>query len=229
MFPALYAILDPTLIASPLTEFAQGLASVGVELMQLRHKRASARQLFAESQELVNWLRSLGEDDTTSGTRLNPRAEVAACQVRLIINDRPDIAAMVGAGGVHVGQDDLPVESARAVCGPQSWVGISTHNIEQLRDAARTSADYIAVGPIFATATKENPDPVVGIDFLRLARRETRKPLVAIGGITIESAAEVYSAGADSVAVIRDLLGAENPGDRARAYLEVAARSLRVD
>ncbi len=152
-----------------------------------------------------------------------PLAEqFAGTGVRFIVNDRPDIAAMIGAGGVHVGQEDLPVEAARAICGSGCWVGVSTHNLAQLREADRTSADYIAVGPIFPTATKENPDPVVGIDFLRLARQETRKPLVAIGGITIESAAEVFRAGADSVAVIRDLLEAPSPSGRAREYLAIA-------
>jgi thiamine-phosphate pyrophosphorylase len=145
--------------------------------------------------------------------------------VRFIVNDRPDIAAIVGAAGVHVGQEDLPVEDARRICGPPLWVGVSTHNLEQLREADRTSADYIAVGPIFPTGTKENPDPVVGIDFLRAARRLTRKPLVAIGGITIESAPDVFRAGADSVAIIRDLLAAPDPGKRAREYLAVAERA----
>jgi thiamine-phosphate pyrophosphorylase len=209
LFPALYAILDPTLIPAitkePLAEFAAQLSDAGVELMQLRHKRATPRQLFSES-------RALAEQLTGTG-------------VRLIVNDRPDIAAMIGAGGIHVGQEDLPVEAARAICGTGCWVGISTHNLAQLREANQTSADYIAVGPIFPTATKENPDPVVGLDFLRLARKETRKPLVAIGGITIQSAAEVFRAGADSVAVIRDLLEAPNPGERAREYLVIAGWS----
>jgi thiamine-phosphate pyrophosphorylase len=225
LFPALYAILDADLIKSPPNQFAEQLAIVGVELMQLRHKRASARQLFAESQELVNWARNLGGRSFSSDKTVAPSLGALAPEVRVIVNDRADIAAMVGADGVHVGQQDLPVEAARAICGVSRWVGVSTHNLEQLRDAARTSADYIAVGPIFPTTTKENPDPVVGIDFLRLARQETRKPLVAIGGITIESAAEVFRAGADSVAVIRDLLGAENPSERAREYLEIAHRS----
>jgi thiamine-phosphate pyrophosphorylase len=235
LFPALYAILDPSLISAALPEFAAELASAGVEIMQLRHKRASARQLYSESQEMLNWTRSLAgrsfrafrvpSASGSSDKTVTSSVGALAPEVRLIINDRPDIAAMVGAGGVHVGQEDLPVEAARAICGPRCWVGVSTHNLEQLRDAARTSADYIAVGPIFPTATKENPDPVVGIDFLRLARQETRKPLVAIGGITIESATEVFRAGADSVAVIRDLLEAKSPSDRAREYLEVAVRS----
>jgi thiamine-phosphate pyrophosphorylase len=205
LFPAVYAILDPALIKTPLVEFAAKLSEAGVELMQLRDKRASARKIYAESRALMEQLAGTG--------------------VRLIVNDRPDIAAMVGAGGVHVGQEDLPVEAARAICGSGCWVGISTHNLVQLREADQTSADYIAVGPIFPTATKENPDPVVGLDFLRLARQETRKPLVAIGGITIQSAAEVFRAGADSVAVIRDLLEAPNPRERAREYLAIAEQS----
>jgi thiamine-phosphate pyrophosphorylase len=205
LFPALYAILDPILIKKPLAEFAAQLAEAGVELMQLRDKRASARRICAESRALVE--------------------QFAGTSVRLIVNDRPDIAAMIGAGGVHVGQEDLPVDAARAICGNGLWVGISTHNLAQLREANQTSADYIAVGPIFPTVTKENPDPVVGIDFLRSARQETRKPLVAIGGITIESAADVFRAGADSVAVIRDLLEGPNPSQRAREYLAIAGRS----
>jgi thiamine-phosphate pyrophosphorylase len=149
---------------------------------------------------------------------------VAPGGVRVIVNDRPDIAAMVEAGGVHVGQHDLPADEARRICGPSCWVGVSTHNIEQLRAADLTSADYIAVGPVFPTSTKENPDPVIGLEFLRAARRATRKTLVAIGGITVESAGEVFRAGADSVAVIRDLVAAPDPAARAAEYLSIAER-----
>ena len=140
------------------------------------------------------------------------------------VNDRPDIARLAGAGGVHVGQEDLPVERARKICGKGLWVGVSTHLLEQLREADATSADYIAVGPIFPTQTKERPDPVVGIEFLRQARLRTQKPLVAIGGITVESAEQVFRAGADSVAVIRDLSQAADAGMRAREYLRIAER-----
>ncbi len=150
--------------------------------------------------------------------KLSPRG------MRLIVNDRADIAAIAGAGGVHVGQEDLPVEEARRICGPSSWVGVSTHNLDQLREAAGTSADYIAVGPIFPTGTKENADRVVGIEFLRAARGLTRKPIVAIGGITLERAADVFRAGADSVAVIRDLALARDPAARAREFLSIAER-----
>lgn len=203
-FPPLYAILDPSLASSPLASLVESLADAGVTLMQLRDKRSSARRIYAEVQSLA--------------AILSPR------EVRLIVNDRPDIAAMTDAGGVHVGQDDLPVEAARGICGPLKWVGVSTHNLDQLREADRTSADYIAVGPIFPTGTKENPDPVVGVEFVRVARQLTRKPLVAIGGITAETAADVYRAGADSLAVIRDLIAAPDPGARARQYFAIAAK-----
>lgn len=204
MFPALYAILDASLTPDP-AALARKLAAAGVQLMQLRDKRGTSRKIHEETRELRS-LQGRG--------------------VRIIVNDRPDIAAITGASGVHVGQDDLPVEDARKICKPPLWVGVSTHNLNQLREADATSADYIAVGPVFPTETKENPDPVVGLELLRAARQLTRKPLVAIGGITIESAAEVYAAGADSLAVIRDLALAANPQQRAREYLAVAERAI---
>jgi len=139
----------------------------------------------------------------------------------LIVNDRADVAALAGANGVHVGQEDLGVEQARAVIGDSRWIGVSTHNLEQFERATGTSADYIAVGPVFSTATKTNPDPVVGIDFIRRVRALTEKPIVAIGGITLERAAEVIEAGADSVAVISDILRAPDPGARASQYIHV--------
>lgn len=204
LFPALYAILDCSQIDGSPISLAATWVHAGVELIQLREKQASARKLYADSLALTRLLAPTG--------------------VRVVVNDRPEIAAMVGAGGVHIGQEDIPVEAARKVCGSSLWVGVSTHNLEQLRAADRTSADYIAVGPVFPTATKGNPDPVVGIEFLRAARQLTRKPLVAIGGITVESAEEIFRAGADSVAVVRDLVAAGDPADRARAYLAIAER-----
>ena len=208
MFPALYAILDacldPSIGPRSSLPYALELADAGVRLMQLRDKRGTARAIYEHAQELAE--------------RLAPHG------VRLIVNDRPDIAAMAGAGGVHVGQEDLAVEEARRICGPPGWVGVSTHNLEQFREATGTSADYIAVGPLFPTQTKENPEPVVGIEFLRAARGLTRKPIVAIGGITVERAEEVFRAGADAVAVIEDLALAEDPAARAREYLAIAER-----
>ncbi|MGA7853106.1 MAG: thiamine phosphate synthase [Candidatus Acidiferrales bacterium] len=204
MFPALYAILDatPSLPPESTFSFAEKLAAAGVELIQLRAKNASTRHFHELSGALVS--------------------RFASHSVRVIVNDRPDIAAIAGAHGVHVGQEDLPVADARKICPPPQWVGVSTHNLEQLRAADLTSADYIAVGPIFPTATKENPDPVVGLEFLREARKITRKPLVAIGGITVQSASDVFRAGADSVAVIGDLANAPDPAQRAREYLAIA-------
>ena len=202
LFPALYAILDPSLIATPLTPFAENLAAAGVRLIQLRDKQGTSRELFEHARELAQALQRRG--------------------IQFILNDRPDIAAIAGASGVHVGQEDLPVEDARRIVGPSRWVGVSTHNLEQFREAIVTSADYIAVGPIFPTTTKANPDPVVGVQFVREARKLTRKPLVAIGGITLENAAEVFAAGGDSVAVIRDLLDAPDPARRAKEFLALA-------
>ncbi len=188
MFPPLYVILDLASTTGPAARIPEMLAEAGVMLIQLRDKHAPARAIFDASRRLV--------------------AELAPRGVRVIVNDRPDVAAITAAGGVHVGQEDLPVEEARKIVGARRWVGVSTHNLEQFRAANTTSADYIAVGPIFSTATKANPDPVVGLDFLRAVRQLTRKPLVAIGGITIQSAESVFRAGADSVAVVSDLLQA---------------------
>src|SRR5579864_2378510 len=210
VFPRLYAIIDPTLLAISELDLAEALAGSGVELIQYRNKTASSRHYFDISRQLSSALGARG--------------------VRLIVNDRADIALLAGAGGVHVGQEDLAVEEARAICGgwdgQDRWVGVSTHTLAQLAAADRTSADYIAFGPIFPTATKKNPDPVVGMELLREARRITKKPLVAIGGITLERAAEVYRAGADSLAVVRDLICAPDPGARAREFLAVAASTM---
>ena len=126
--------------------------------------------------------------------------------VRLIMNDRADLCLAAGFDGVHVGQDDLSPEAVRAIIGPDRWLGVSTHNPEQLREADLTSANYLAIGPVFVTTSKDKPDPVVGLEGVRRARSLTRKPLVAIGGITRANAASVIEAGADSVAVISDLL-----------------------
>jgi thiamine-phosphate pyrophosphorylase len=203
VLPRLYVILDATLLNNSPHDCAQELAAAGVRLMQYRDKSASAWELLQTSRELVSSLKPHGAS--------------------LIVNDRPDVAALAGAAGVHVGQDDLSPEQARAVVGKEVWVGVSTHNLEQFRRAAATSADYIAVGPIFATTSKENPDPVVGLELIRLVRALTDKPIVAIGGITLDRAASVVAAGADSVAVIRDVLCAAKPGERARSFLETLA------
>lgn len=210
MFPTLYAILDDSLIPADeparWVALAAALEDSGCRLMQVRAKQADSRTQLEIAMELARAL---------SFTR-----------ARLIVNDRADIALLAGAGGVHVGQHDLGVAQARAICGAPMWVGVSTHTLEQVRAADKTSADYIAFGPIFPTTTKSKPDALVGIEGLRAARAATRKPLVAIGGITLESAREVYRAGADSLAVASDLLRAKNPGARAEEYLAIAAEAI---
>lgn len=134
------------------------------------------------------------------------RAGAPAPHLRLIMNDRADLCLAAGFDGVHVGQEDLSPEAVRGIIGPDRWLGVSTHNPEQLREADLTSADYLALGPVFATSSKDKPDPIIGLEGVRRARALTRKPIVAIGGITRANAASVIEAGADSVAVISDLL-----------------------
>lgn len=210
VFPPLYAIIDAALLKTSELSFVEMMAESGVELLQYRNKRASSRELFEASQSISATLSRL--------------AKQGSYRPRFIVNDRADIAVLANAQGVHVGQQDLNVEEARAIVGPGNLVGVSTHSLEQLDAANKTSADYVAFGPIFPTSSKENPDPVVGLDLLREARRRTRKPIVAIGGITLERAADVFRAGADSLAMARDLIAAGNPIARAQLFLKEAAR-----
>jgi thiamine-phosphate pyrophosphorylase len=201
VLPRLYVILDAALLTVPETECAQKLADAGVRLLQYRNKRASARELFECSKRLSSLLIPQG--------------------ITFVVNDRADVASAAEASGVHVGQEDLEAEAARVVMGTSKLLGVSTHNLGQFRRAAASSADYIAVGPIFATSTKSNPDPVAGMDFVRKVRLLTDKPIVAIGGITLERAPEIIESGADSVAVIGDILGAPEPAVRAKQYIDL--------
>ena len=215
VFPSLYAIIDAALLKTSELSFAEMMAESGVELLQYRNKHATSRELFDASQSI--------------SAKLSRLARPGAYEPRFIVNDRADIALLVKAKGVHVGQQDLSVEEARTVVGRNGWVGVSTHSLAQLDAADKTSADYIAFGPIFPTTSKENPDPVVGLELLREARQHTRKPLVAIGGITLERAADTFRAGADSLAVLRDLIVSEDPVARARLFLREAARTRGKD
>jgi thiamine-phosphate pyrophosphorylase len=215
VFPPLYAIIDAALLKTSELSFAEMMAESGVELLQYRNKRASSKELFEASQAI--------------SARLSALVKPGAYAPRFIVNDRADVALVVNAQGVHLGQHDLGVEEARAIVGHDKWVGVSTHSLDQFDAADKTSADYIAFGPIFPTASKENPDPVVGLELLRQARQHTRKPLVAIGGITLERAADTFRAGADSLAVARDLIASENPAARARLFLREAARARGED
>ena len=205
MRPRLYAIADAGVLAArgiSLEEFARGLRAAGVGLVQYRDKTGSPEEVLRVAAVLR---------DVFAGT---------AC--RLILNDRADLAVLANFDGVHVGQDDLSPEDARRVVGPAKIVGVSTHTDEQVRAAEQTSADYIAIGPVFATGTKSNPDPVIGLVGVRHARALTTMPLVAIGGITRANARSVIEAGADSVAVISGLLAeGESVEQVARDFLEL--------
>lgn len=207
ILPRLYPILDvgvlaPRVPAERLTaavcDFSTQLLAGGATILQYRAKKLGPREMLSHARELR---RVLGPD------------------FPLFMNDRADLCLAAGFDGVHVGQDDLSPQGARKVVGDQRWVGVSTHNVEQLRIADQAPVDYVAIGPVFQTGTKENPDPVVGLEGVRIARSLTSKPLVAIGGITRFNAREVLSAGADSVAVIGDLLN--DPRRSAEAFLAI--------
>ena len=207
VLPPLYVILDAALLTSSELDIAKQLLDAGVRLFQYRNKRASSRELLQASSALT--------------AQLVPQGAL------FFVNDRPDVAFLSGASGVHVGQDDVPPAEARAVVGTETLVGVSTHNLEQFRVAAESSADYVALGPVFATDSKANPDPVVGTAMIREARTLTQKPIVAIGGITLDQAREVLDAGADSVAVISDILRAADPVKRARQFLDLLELTKR--
>jgi thiamine-phosphate pyrophosphorylase len=186
--PRLYPILDTGALERrglALVETAAAMIEGGARILQIRHKGLWSGRVFDDAREVAALCRQAG--------------------ATLIVNDRADIAKLLGAG-LHVGQDDLAPTDARALLGDEAVIGYSTHNAAQLRDAAAEPVDYIALGPIFGTTSKQNPDPAVGIDELRRCRALVEKPLVGIGGITRENARAVFDAGADAVAVIADLL-----------------------
>jgi thiamine-phosphate pyrophosphorylase len=205
MRPRLYAIADVGVLAAwgiSLEEFARGLRAAGVTLVQYRDKTGSPEEVLRAAAVLR---------DVFAGT---------AC--RLILNDRADLALLAELDGVHVGHGDLLPEDARRVAGAERIVGVSTHAEAQIRAADASCADYVAIGPVFATATKADTEPVVGLEGVRRARALTTKPLVAIGGITRANARSAIEAGADSVAVISGLLAdGEGVEQVARDFLEL--------
>jgi thiamine-phosphate pyrophosphorylase len=187
-FPRLYPIVDEGLLelrGVAVGRVAEDLKAAGVTLLQYRNKVGEADSVLRHA--AVIWEVFDGSD------------------CRLILNDYADLVGPAGFGGVHVGQGDLSLEDARRVVGVKRWVGISTHNDEQVRIANETSVDYVAVGPVFATGSKLDTEPVIGLDGVRRARALTRKPIVAIGGVTRANAQSVIDAGADSVALISAL------------------------
>ena len=185
--PKLYPIADRCCFAdaAAVYRFVEELLAAGVTLIQYRNKQGSAREILQEAREL---------------------RRIVGGHARLIMNDRADLAVAAGFDGVHVGQQDLSPEAVRSIIGPHMWLGVSTHNAEQVVLADKTDADYLAIGPVYATGSKADPDPIVGLDGVHRARLLTRKPLVAIGGIRCDLAPEVIAAGADSVAVISALV-----------------------
>ena len=219
--PRLYVIADVGVLRARglgLLEFAESLRDADVELVQLRDKEGSPQEILASAGTL--------------------REAFAGSNCRLIMNDRVDLAALAEFDGVHVGQEDLSPEDAKAVVlrtmptittmepsrrwGTEFAVGVSTHNDAQVLEAETSAADYVAIGPVFATGTKADAEPVVGLEGVRRARALTAKPLVAIGGITRENCRNVIEAGADSVAVISALLVPdETPGNVARDFLRI--------
>jgi thiamine-phosphate pyrophosphorylase len=200
VLPRLYAILDAAFCSdlNTLLRNAEDLAGAGVTLLQYRNKTQSARQVLETAQALRRLLPS---------------------PFKLIMNDRVDLCLAAEFDGVHLGQDDLSPAAARRILGPERWLGVSTHNPAQLAEADRTPADYLAIGPVYGTQSKANPDPVVGLEGVRAARALTRKPLVAIGGITRANARQVLEAGADTLAVISDLC--RDPAGAAREFFSL--------
>lgn len=208
MFPPLYPILDATYLPADvarrheaLVELVASLVEAGVEILQYRNKQGSEAEILRDAETM--------------------RATTPP-NLKLIFNDFPHLAVTAGFDGVHVGEQDMAPQEARRLVGTERIVGISTHNESQLRAAHLEPVDYIAIGPVFATSSKQNPDPVVGLDGVRLARKLTQKPVVAIGGITLENAARVWEAGANSVAVISAIFSAhEDPAKSAGNFLRI--------
>ena len=196
----LYVILDPSVCPdSSLTDVLKETAAAGARLFQYRNKSASMKDAYAEA--LV--LRQVALD----------------AGVTFIINDRCDLALAVDADGVHLGQGDLPLDLARKVLGPEKLIGISTHNPDQVREATAGKPDYLGFGPIFKPGSKQDHDPVVGLEGLRTMRRLTPLPVFAIGGIQIDQAGEVMRAGANGVAVISAILKAPDISHAVKAFL----------
>jgi thiamine-phosphate pyrophosphorylase len=186
--PRVYPITDTQISGLSHAEQVALFAAGGATVIQLREKHASALEFYEQAKAALEVAKRHG--------------------VQLIINDRADIALALGAAGVHLGQDDLPPEAARRLLGDDAIIGYSTHSVAQIQAAAKLPIDYFAIGPIFPTSTKVNPDPVVGLDGVRLAREAIgERPLVAIGGILPVNSREVIEAGAGSVAMISGLLG----------------------
>jgi thiamine-phosphate pyrophosphorylase len=200
--PRLYAIADAS-FGKPV-DIARQLFEGGARMVQIRNKQIGVGGLLEEVESVLRF---------------------APADAWVIVNDRVDVALLSGAHGVHLGQDDLPLEHARKILGHRSLVGYSTHNLDQALQADNLPVDYIAVGPIFPTTSKVNPDPVLGLEQLSRICQAVHRPVVAIGGITLERSADVFAAGAASIAVIGDLLRHQDLVERTKLWLRVAPGS----
>ncbi|HZE73465.1 MAG TPA: thiamine phosphate synthase [Pyrinomonadaceae bacterium] len=207
--PSLYPITDQQRSGLPHSEQVRLLAAGGARFVQLRDKDSSPREFQLEAIRAMTVARQFG--------------------VRIIINDRVDVALAVEADGVHLGQDDMPPRAARLLLGEESLIGLSTHNLQQAIDAAAEPVDYLALGPIFTTSSKSDTAPPVGLDGLTSVRQAIgRKPLVAIGGITVCNAQAVLRAGADSLAVISALFEDSNQiSNTVQAFLALTTFPIR--
>ncbi len=207
--PRIYPILDSGSLQARGISLETGAAAMlegGAGILQIRHKAHWTRGFWASAQQVAGMCRESG--------------------AMLVVNDRADFALLLEAG-LHVGQDDLPPRDARRLLGRDAIIGFSSHDARQLAAAGGEPVDYVAFGPIFATASKQNPDPVVGTAELERLRPLIEKPLVAIGGITLENAASVLAAGADSVAVIAGLLPPQASARSIRERMEEWRREVR--
>jgi thiamine-phosphate pyrophosphorylase len=195
--PRLYTFADAS-FGDPV-RLAEALFNAGARIIQVRNKKGSARELLEQVERILSF---------------------APHGAEIIVNDRVDVALIAGAGGVHLGQDDVPPVEARRILGLDPMIGLSTHNLEQAMQAEKLPVDYVAVGPIFLTTTKEKPDPVVGLENLNAICQAIRKPVIAIGGIKLENAEDVLKAGATSVAVMSDVLSARDVASRVQSWIE---------
>lgn len=198
----LYVITEPAL-RDPI-ESAQAVLTAGVRLLQLRDKTSTTRELVRIGHALHTLTRQYG--------------------AQLIVNDRLDVALAIEADGVHLGQDDLPVELARRIAGDRLIIGVSAETVEEAHQAEAAGADYLGVGPMFATHTKPDAGTPVGPERLRAIKQAVRIPVFGIGGITPENALAVLHAGADGICVISAIVGAPDPAMAARAFLRLLAQ-----
>jgi thiamine-phosphate pyrophosphorylase len=209
--PRVYPIVDTESLAArhlSLETAAAAFLEGGAGILQIRHKAHWTRAIFDSARVIARLCREAG--------------------ATFIVNDRADIAMLLEAG-VHVGQEDLTPRDVRKLVGSEPPLGYSSHNMQQLCAAGGEPVDYVAFGPVFRTASKQNPDPVVGLDEIRRCRPLLEKPLVAIGGITLDNAPSVLEAGADSLAVIAGLIPASPTAQTLRERMEQWQQLLKAD